>query len=273
MNKWFRVFINIVFVLVVIVNSILIVVQITQGMTIELFENLDWNEIIQISLPIILPNLCWIILIILIGSIVGFDLRKLFSNLTKFSFLGAEVEFGAETRQQLELAIRTYATSEDLVIKQSDLDRIFEHAKRARDDLKDARILWIDRNPLANANIHRFLNDLGIKIDNTDSNQQVLEAMEWSSGAYEVVITNMNHLNQNKELDSKAGLELINKMRNHEKEGVKNIKIILFIAAQPENIDVGFDYVTNEVDKLLIKVFEFIINERIDKNTRIRQKD
>ncbi|MGB7340514.1 MAG: hypothetical protein WBC91_16570, partial [Phototrophicaceae bacterium] len=172
-------------------------------------------------------------------SFFGKTIKDLFSSVTRLSIFGAEFEFNAEIRQRLQKAILSYPTKEDFYVSEDALTKILEEAKRARNDLQGSRILWVDQHTVANANIFRFLNDLGINIDTVTSNEQVENAMKWSPNAYEVIVTNMKHLEKNlsTSIDEKAGEKLIKYINNSNIEK----KVILFIASKPDEQKSGFD--------------------------------
>ncbi|MBK9751363.1 MAG: hypothetical protein IPO91_31975 [Chloroflexi bacterium] len=219
-------------------------------------SELDLNVILP-SLISLLPNCFLFAFVIILALIFRSHLSALFSRLTKLGVLGFDLEFGEQVRNQLELAFQTYATKDDLVIDDVRLNSVLNHAKTVNKYLSGARILWVDRAPLANANIHRFLNDLGVNIDNTDSTEQALAAMKWSSGAYEVIITNGRRAD-----GDDAGLKLIANI--HAMFPTK--QIILFISKDPENgTPEGCRVVTNQVDTLLHHVFDSIVLERTKK--------
>lgn len=287
MKNWKRWYLLIfIFSLLNLMISFALISQVQQ---ISLFENIKWNDVVQDSIPILIPYLCVLLIIVLVSAILRIDLRNSLANLRKLSIFGTEFEFNDEIKQQLQLAINTYEGS--LNIKEREFKKVLEEAKYVREDLKGARILWVDQNPLGNANIHRFLNELGVIIDNTDSNEEVLAAMRWSSKAYEVIITNMRHRDKKGDYHDNAGDELLKLIKNYPKDSpdkdelnkdetpqqrkereeridrVKNKSkdIILFIAAKPDPTRKGFETVTDRVDILLLKIFEIIKNESIER--------
>lgn len=214
-------------------------------------ENVDGNAIVLA----IINNLATLIVAGMLAFVlfrIRGRLTDLLDRITKVGAFGVEAEF-SEAREQLKDAILSY--SPELYIEPKQLQAIIDRAIRLQAVLRGARILWVDDTPLANANIHRFLNEFGVVIDNTRETNEAVLALQYSSSAYEVVITDMvrgdNH---------QAGIELL---QNIQAAGIEKAVIVFVgILDTDKPTPDGAIAITDKVDDLLTHIFNVIETER-----------
>jgi hypothetical protein len=244
-------------------------------------------EIIKVS-----PNCFIVIFALLLLFILRNQISSLLKNVTKFSLFGLEAEFG-QAKEQLQRALNTYPATINTMsdaekkAEEEKKEAILKRAKKLQEVLTGARILWIDDMPLANANIYRFLNDLGIVIDSTKSTREALAAVRWSESAYEAIVSDMYRAHETTaqeigpfvvnqvDILANIGPEDIKSEERHlaglvfiygiRKLGSKK-KVILFVANPDLNKDTprGAVVITHEVDILIHSIFD-----EIEKNRRL----
>src|SRR5262249_41945819 len=129
------------------------------------------------------------------------EIGKLISRVGSFKAFGVEAVF-AEAREQLIQAYQSYQLGSD----ENAIKSVIERANRLQHFLQGSRILWVDDQFLANANIYRFLNSYGVVIDEAKTTDEAITALKWAGGAYEIVVSDMVR-GENKT----AGIELLNR--------------------------------------------------------------
>jgi CheY-like chemotaxis protein len=221
----------------------------------HIMRDIDWNVLLPEIIKI-LPTSLLLILVITVALILRDRMNELFGRLTRFGAFGVEIEFG-QVKEQLRQAIGSYSPGEEYV-DDTKLKAILKRAERIQDLLLGVRILWVDDHPLANANIHRFLNNYGVVIDNVRETDEALIALRWASSAYELIISDMNR-NGN----TRAGLELL--------EGVSSLNldkpVIIFVANLNKELGIPKDArtITDDVGELIHHIFDVV--------ERVRQGD
>lgn len=144
------------------------------------------NDII-IKVIDIIPSLFWAAIIIFILWKYHEQIEGILSSLNSLKIFGVEAEF-AKAQKQLELATISY----ELKAGEDELKAVVNRANRLNEHLRGSRILWVDDTFLANANIFRFLNSYGVEIDKASSTEAAKPALEWGSGAYDAIVTDMS---------------------------------------------------------------------------------
>jgi CheY-like chemotaxis protein len=202
----------------------------------------------------------WLLVVILLVFAVSNrrQLGDLISRIGSIKALGLEAEF-AQARDQLVQASRSYDIQD---VSPEELEPVIRRADRLRDLLTGARVLWVDDQPLANANIYRFLNSYGVVVDYARTTEETITALRWASGAFEVIVSDMVRVNDPEAgmRDAQAGLHLIQAMRE---QGI-NKPIILFVGHLDESkpTPLGARAITNRPDELIQHILDVIEQDR-----------
>jgi CheY-like chemotaxis protein len=215
-----------------------------------------WIEIVRI-----VPTIFMLILISIGLIIVRRPVLKLLEKITHLQAFGVDVNFKEVAKENLRAAIKSYTFDPNM--PDDKLQEIINKAESLQDRLKGARILWVDDTPLANANIHHFLNQFGVIIDNTTRTDEAIAALRWSANAYKVIVTDMN-----RDGNGRAGLDLLegistlqDEMRTKPDVPMLDIPpVIVFVNEnKPElGIPKGALKITDRVDELLTVMFEIV---------------
>jgi CheY-like chemotaxis protein len=191
-------------------------------------------ELIRIS-----PTILGIAILLVLLFHFRRQLSDMLSRVGHIKAFGVEAEF-AQERKQLSNAAKSYG----LTLNEADLNKVIERANRIKDLLTGSRIMWVDDRPLTNASIFRFLNTYGVVIDTATTTDEALDALEWASGAYDAIITDMV-----RDSGSTAGLDLL--------RGLKALKIekpvLIFVAKldTDKGVPPGATAITNNPIKLI----------------------
>jgi CheY-like chemotaxis protein len=219
------------------------------------------SEALSIEVIKIIPSLVTLIIVLIGLFILHKPVLKLLEKITHLQAFGVDVNFKETAEENLKAAIKSYKVDKSLSNKR--FQEIINKAESLQDHLKGSRILWVDDTPLANANIHHFLNQFGVIIDNTTRTDEVIAALRWGASAYKVIITDMyrdgNGTEGLKLLEEIA--KLINEMKTNRNDSWLDIPpVIVFVSEvdpnrpQPE----GSQIITDRVDELLTEIFIII---------------
>lgn len=148
---------------------------------------IPWDKLFEF-----LPELFWpAIALLLLFRVVGIErLRKAFSNLTKITVSGIELEFQAQ--------IEDAATARSQTLGPGVSKQLSDRMARLGPQLATTRVLWIDDNPAGNGRELALLKSLGASIDLASDDAGA--RLRLGSGVYDIVVSDMD-----REGDSERG--------------------------------------------------------------------
>jgi hypothetical protein len=133
----------------------------------------------------LIPTLMWIVLI----ATVAFLLRKPIRD-QLLPRLGGVKAFGVEFTF-LQESLDEAAAKAPVDISLKDRSQVMRRARRVRDVLQGALILWVDENPLNNLPERRSLQSLGIQVDIAREAEEAFALL--SANGYHAIISEMEH--------------------------------------------------------------------------------
>jgi CheY-like chemotaxis protein len=133
----------------------------------------------------LIPTLLWIALVVVLVLVLRKPLREqLLPRLGGVKAFGVELTFLQET---LEKA----ADKAPVDVSVEDRSQVMRRARRIREVLQGAHVLWVDENPLNNLPEQRSLQWLGIHVDTARNEDEAFTLL--STDRYDVVISEMEH--------------------------------------------------------------------------------
>jgi CheY-like chemotaxis protein len=213
---------------------------------------MDGNDIF-IKFLDILPSIFWTILVASILYRYRLQIEEALKHLGSVKIFGIEAEFSQARQQDLKQAVKSY----ELTTNAEELTAVVDRANRLREKLFGSRMLWVDDNIYANANIFRFLNSYGVEIDKVASTEDALPALKWGSSAYDAIITDMK---RGDEVD--AGIQLIGIARTLDMKK----PIIILVVELDENLGtpIGATAITDSPIQLIHYYMDVLDRKPVD---------
>ncbi|NWF69650.1 MAG: response regulator [Chloroflexi bacterium] len=205
---------------------------------------------ILIELIRIAPSLLVLLFFLLTLLFYHRPIGQLLDRIGSIKAFGVEAEFAA-AREQLIGAAKSYQLTLNELGGEDKVKQVIERADRIRDMLRGVRVLWVDDQYLANANIFRFLNAYGIIVDSARDTQEALTTLRWAAAAYEVVVTDIVRGS-----DHQAGLTLIRLIRE---EGIQTPILVFVLQPDPTKpIPIGARAITNNPLVLIHHILDVV---------------